>query len=196
MNQHSQTRRYHHGDLQYSLLQAAIELLAEGPPEQLSMRKLADRAGVSRTAPYHHFKDKNALLCEIAIQGFNALAQQLPKADSPGDAEQQLLRYVEHYLDYSEQQPAHYDLMFGRDIWKLGEPSPALVAVSRDTFKRWESLVTELQQQQLLPSGKRIAQLSWAQLHGFCRLYNDGIYTGEEPRSQMASSLVGYLLRK
>ena len=49
---------YHHGDLREALLQAAKALIAEAGIENLSLRKLAERAGVSRTAPYHHFSDK------------------------------------------------------------------------------------------------------------------------------------------
>ena len=57
---------YHHGDLREALLQAAKALIGEAGIENLSLRKLAERAGVSRTAPYHHFSDKNDLLCAIA----------------------------------------------------------------------------------------------------------------------------------
>ena len=62
---------YHHGDLRSSLLEAAKAMLSESGIEGLSLRKLADRVGVSRTAPYHHFKDKNELLCAIAQEGFD-----------------------------------------------------------------------------------------------------------------------------
>jgi len=61
---------YHHGDLRSTLINAANVLLKEMGIEGLSLRKLADKVGVSRTAPYHHFKDKNQLLCAIAEQGF------------------------------------------------------------------------------------------------------------------------------
>ena len=61
---------YHHGDLRAALLAAARDMIAEAGIEGLSLRKLAERAGVSRTAPYHHFQDKNDLLCAIAAEGF------------------------------------------------------------------------------------------------------------------------------
>jgi len=54
--------KYHHGDLRTTLLEVAGEMLKESGIEEVSLRKLAARVGVSRTAPYHHFKDKNALL--------------------------------------------------------------------------------------------------------------------------------------
>ncbi len=62
---------YHHGDLRTALLDAAAKRLAKHGVESLSLRKLAEDAGVSRTAPYHHFKDKSALLSAIAAKGFS-----------------------------------------------------------------------------------------------------------------------------
>ncbi|HAD65476.1 MAG TPA: TetR family transcriptional regulator, partial [Alcanivorax sp.] len=56
----TQPGRYHHGDLHAALLREAAVLLREQGVEGLSLRRLAERAGVSRTAPYHHFTDKNA----------------------------------------------------------------------------------------------------------------------------------------
>ena len=63
-------QNYHHGDLQQRLLDEATLMIEESGIEGLSLRKLALRAGVSRTAPYHHFKDKNELLCAIAENGY------------------------------------------------------------------------------------------------------------------------------
>ena len=50
---------YHHGDLYSSLLTTATSMILAGGVEALSLRKLAIRIGVSRTAAYHHIKDKN-----------------------------------------------------------------------------------------------------------------------------------------
>ena len=74
---------YHHGDLRQALLRAAKQLIAEAGIENLSLRKLAERAGVSRTAPYHHFSDKNDLLCAIAAEGFRRRHQKV-EVRSPG----------------------------------------------------------------------------------------------------------------
>ncbi|MGB1907401.1 MAG: TetR/AcrR family transcriptional regulator, partial [Spongiibacter sp.] len=53
-------RSYHHGDLRSELLDAAARLLREEGEAGLSMRRLAQELGVSRTAPYHHFADKHS----------------------------------------------------------------------------------------------------------------------------------------
>src|SRR5690606_2213787 len=87
--------RYHHGDLRATLLREAALLLREQGVEGLSLRRLAERAGVSRTAPYHHFADKNALLCALAEQGFRRLDEMMNAAAlEPADPEPGLRHFV------------------------------------------------------------------------------------------------------
>ncbi len=50
---------YHHGDLRSALLAAALDIITELGPQQLTIREVARRAGVSHTAPYRHFADKD-----------------------------------------------------------------------------------------------------------------------------------------
>ncbi|HWZ19753.1 MAG TPA: helix-turn-helix domain-containing protein, partial [Ktedonobacteraceae bacterium] len=60
---------YHHGDLRNALIQAGLEILAEGGAQELDLRKVARRAGVSHAAPYRHFADKQALVAAINEEG-------------------------------------------------------------------------------------------------------------------------------
>ncbi|WP_240500218.1 TetR/AcrR family transcriptional regulator [Halioglobus japonicus] len=116
--------RYHHGDLRRSLLDAAAELLREEGEAGLSMRQLAARVGVSRTAPYHHFKDKQELLCAIAEEGFRRYIEVL-SLDAGNLSEQRLQRFVREYLDFALDNVEYYDLMFGSRLWKSpGLPKP------------------------------------------------------------------------
>ena len=62
--------RYHHGNLKLALLDAAIAQIKEVGIEKLSLRGIARTVGVSQTAPYRHFKDKNQLLADVAAQAF------------------------------------------------------------------------------------------------------------------------------
>ena len=65
----SNKANYHHGNLRETLIEASAHIIKLQGIEGLSLRKLADQVGVSRAAPYHHFKDKNALLAAVAEQG-------------------------------------------------------------------------------------------------------------------------------
>ncbi|AWY00057.1 TetR family transcriptional regulator [Marinomonas primoryensis] len=187
-------KHYHHGDLTKSLLESASLIIKEQGAESLSMRKLADTVGVSRTAPYHHFKDKNALLCALAEQGFceqEKILYSLIKQDYT--AEECFKKYVHAYLEYALHHNETYDLMYGRTIWKAGSPSPSLKAASKRTFKIWIDWVEELQQHKVLPSNNtplRIGQTTWASLHGLARLFIDGIYLDQADLSEMIEQMI------
>jgi len=186
--------QYHHGDLTKSLLEAAAAIIKEQGVESLSMRKLADKVGVSRTAPYHHFKDKNALLCALAERGFNQqekMLAALKKQDHP--TEQLFKEYVCAYMDYALEHSEIYDLMYGRTLWKAGTPSDSLKKSSKQTFKAWIEWVEELQEHRVLPNNNtplRIGQTTWASLHGLARLFLDGIYLDQTDLSEMIEQMI------
>lgn len=73
-------RPYHHGHLRTALLRAAEETLREEGPDQVTLRSLARKAGVSHGAPRHHFPDRQALLDALAAVGYDRLAQELTAA--------------------------------------------------------------------------------------------------------------------
>jgi AcrR family transcriptional regulator len=86
-------KSYHHGDLRNALIQAGLELLAEGGVQELDLRKVARRAGVSHAAPYRHFADKQALIAAITEEGFRLLAEQIQAtlSEVPDEPFEQLL---------------------------------------------------------------------------------------------------------
>lgn len=194
-------RNYHHGDLYQSLLLAATEMIAEGGTENLSMRKLADRVGVSRTAPYHHFKDKNALLCAIAEQGFERVEKHLNEVQDRERSETLAIvftQYVHTYIELAYQHREEYDLMFGRDIWRNGTPTESLKNRSRQHFKSWLNWIERLCDKKVIRAGDstlRTAQVYWATLHGLCRLLNDGIYTEQSHLKEMVNTAVDMMLK-
>lgn len=189
---------YHHGDLYQSLLQAATLIIREAGVDGLSMRKLADRVGVSRTAPYHHFRDKQALLSALALQGFRQYSQQIEAlcSDSDLDGAQRLEQFVRHYLAFALDNPELYALMFGQPLWKSGNPSDALRTEAYRAFRDFVSRVADWQQQGVLPSGceaLRFAQVAWSTLHGLCRLVNDGIYVEASSIDEICATLLQLL---
>src|SRR6516225_5158968 len=98
--QRQRTKPYHHGDLRNALIQAGLELLAEGGAQELDLRKVARRAGVSHAAPYRHFADRQALIAAITEEGFRWLAEQIQETlrDAPDDSFDQLLGVARAYV--------------------------------------------------------------------------------------------------
>ena len=175
------THRYHHGDLASALLREATVMIREGGLESLTLRKLAKRVDATPAALYHHFKNKNDLLCALAERGFAELSLrvELPEAAADVELEAHLVAFVRAYIAFADANPEQYDLMFGRTIWKAGKPTAALREVAFGAFRRYLERIGALAQSLGTGEGAsplRVAQVSWALLHGLCRLRIDGIY--------------------
>jgi AcrR family transcriptional regulator len=103
---------YHHGQLRQTLVALALDAVEQGSPEDVSLRGLAERAGVSGMAPYRHFPDKAALLEAVAEAGFDALRQELVAVDNPADARAALLAFAGVYVRFAVERPGLFRLMF------------------------------------------------------------------------------------
>lgn len=106
-------RAYHHGDLQRALVEAGRSLLEREGITALSLRAVAREAGVSAAAPYHHFKDRAALLYAIAHQGNAALAAAMTAAyDGAEPGRDRIVKVGVAYVEFALKNPALYRLMF------------------------------------------------------------------------------------
>jgi AcrR family transcriptional regulator len=172
----SPSRAYHHGNLRAELIEQAVMQLRDTPPEQLSLRAVARALGVSQTAPYRHFADKEALLVALSTRGYASLLRDLRAARArAGDAGADQLRAVARaYVDFAATEEQLFKLMFG----PLAQPSarhPELRDISRETL----FLV-----QEILQHGMRqgdfaeqdvvyLANAAWAGIHGIATLRLD-----------------------
>jgi AcrR family transcriptional regulator len=186
---------YHHGDLRSTLLSAANVLLKETGIEGLSLRKLADKVGVSRTAPYHHFKDKNQLLCAIAEQGFVHWQQDAAFIfNQTGLSPKEKYRQFFHgYISYAADNPELYDLMFGRTIWKQNSATNELRDVAYPSFHHQVEMTKKWQAQGLMHRGEdtlRLSQVTWGTMHGIARLLIDGIYADRSHIDEMCDCAI------
>jgi AcrR family transcriptional regulator len=105
-------RRYHHGDLQRALVEAGRRVLERDGLGALSLRGVAREAGVSATAPYHHFADRAALLYAIACEGSVALADALRDAyDTHVPGRGRVVAVGVAYVEFALDNPGLYQLM-------------------------------------------------------------------------------------
>src|SRR5258708_35966535 len=100
-------KSYRRVDLRNALIQAGLELLAEGGAEALDLRKVARRAGVSHAAPYRHFADKQALIAAITEEGFHWLAERIQATlrEVPDEPFEQLLGVALAYVRFAQAHP-------------------------------------------------------------------------------------------
>ena len=105
---------YHHGNLREALIQAALAMIAERGLAGLAIAELARVVGVSPAAPYRHFRDRNAVIAEVARRGFEQLAAELEAARQAAgaDAVAALGRCARTHLAFVEREGAVYQTMF------------------------------------------------------------------------------------
>ena len=190
---------YHHGDLYSSLLTTATTMIFEGGVEALSLRKLAMRIGVSRTAAYHHFKDKNDLLIAIAAQGFVSWREEAEQifTDDSLTERNKYQAFVCFYVKFATENPAIYQLMFGGTLWKDKQSPSKLKEVAYPSFQLQVEMTNDWQKKGLLPASPstlRLAQVTWATLHGIAQLVIDGIYADASQIDEMCQCAIDLFL--
>ncbi len=125
---------FHHGNVPEALLRAARQLLDAGDTEEVGLREVARRVGVSAAAAYKHFVDKDDLMATVATEGFRELAAELwAAADEPDPAIAVGLVYVE----FARTRQGLFRLMFG-PLLALGEKYPALRKAAEEAFEAVE----------------------------------------------------------
>lgn len=160
---------YHHGDLKRALMNAAGELLEEVGFESFTLRKCAARAGVSPSAPAHHFRDAAGLLSSLAVEGFGALSPILRAAfeDSQHGGQSPCRAVAMAYLRFAQANPALYKVMFAS---KLDADYPDLKAASEMCFSDLEASVTKLFPQKNQSEVRAVSLRMWASVHGLSML--------------------------
>jgi AcrR family transcriptional regulator len=170
-------RRYHHGDLRNALVDAGLKLLdARGPDgaqDDLGLREVARAVGVSPTAIYRHFPDKQALKAALAAAGLAQLAQRqrLASAQAGGGAAGFLASGLS-YVHFAAEHPVLFRLVFSdaqhEDL--LDAPPDQMSAALRGLREDID---------QLLPADwptarrKATALHAWALVHGLAMLVLD-----------------------
>ena len=169
--------RYHHGDLRRALLLEAVRTIQAEGAAALTLRGVGDRLGVSRTALYRHFADKQALLDEVAAEGFRMLREALREAwgrcGRAGFDEMGLA-----YVRFAATHPSHYRVMFG-SVPERSEPHPHGEG-SDDSTDAFQVLVDAIVAEQAAGRMRRedpqaLALYIWATVHGVAMLALDGL---------------------
>ncbi|PCJ33091.1 MAG: TetR family transcriptional regulator [Alphaproteobacteria bacterium] len=161
-------KSYHHGNLRKTLIDSALEILEEGTLADLSLRALARKAGVSQTAPYRHFEDKEALIAVLIEEGMRKLGQAMMEIMAMGiPPVERLQKLGMRYVEFSEACPAHFKVMFEYELDNY-EKYCALHEVSSQGFQCLRDTVLECL---ALPNARDIdpavAQFSaWSMVHG------------------------------
>jgi len=168
---------YHHGNLKEALVRAALELIAEKGPAGFTFADAARWAGVSPAAPYRHYRDRDALLADVARRGFEAFADALTRAWDEGrpDVLSAFDRLGRAYLQFAKSEAAFYSAMFEAGV--AVDSDPDLRAASERAFSVLRGASEKLVA--LVPATKRppalmVALHIWSMTHGIASLFGRG----------------------
>lgn len=178
----NEKRPYHHGDLRRVIIETAEQMLQETRGWQFTLREVARRAEVSHAAPYRHFPDKEALLLELALRGFDQLNEILHAALTPRPAsvEEELRAAADAYIAFGVNRPSLYRLMFSHEagevsLMHLNARAQAVMALLKDVLARGQ------QSGEFKPTPlPGLAAACWAQVHGLTLLSIEGLLLPEK----------------
>jgi AcrR family transcriptional regulator len=178
---------YHHGNLREALIAAALLLIAERGPAGFAFAELARAAGVSPAAPYRHFRDRNAVLGEIARRGFERFTGDLERAWQGGRPDP--LRALEAcgraYLDFARREPAMYAVMFESGLAMEDEPGLLLAFDTAFAVLRRASEAACGTMTANRPPALMVALHVWSLAHGIASLF---VERGERARRKLPMS--------
>jgi AcrR family transcriptional regulator len=159
---------YHHGDLRAACVRAAMELLEERGETALSLRAVARRAGVSPSAPYRHYADREVLVSAVAAVGYRQLAERLAAAHPSPSTPEQLASVATAYVQFALERPALFRIMFGEPCDRDNDERVAATAAV--------SLYVRAIVERSFPQADAdaLATAVWALVHGLAFLHLDG----------------------
>ena len=181
------------GNLKEALITAGLDILSEKGMEGLSLRKVARMVGVSHTAPYNHFSDKQGLLAAISTAGHEHLHQLL--LDTFEKSKIQSSNIISDiawaYLQFGLANPAKFKLMFSGAL-EEERAHPEFVAISQKTIGLFEEIIVFCQSKGQLPEG-RVEDLAiklWSLVHGFTYLMLENQFPIEYLQGQVLEEVL------
>jgi AcrR family transcriptional regulator len=176
-------------DIKSRIVASARGLYLERGPEGVTMRAVAERVGVTATALYRHFADKETLLREVAGEGSRLLGSHLFRALEAPTPLERLKATADAYLDFAIAQPAAYRALY--DAPQEGEDAPLgrqQGAVRRFLRERVREAMEDGAVAQGDPDGVAVAL--WALVHGLAGLHFAGIVRLEWVRERSLTNLI------
>jgi AcrR family transcriptional regulator len=177
---------YHHGNLGPALIAAARDLLDADGPGAVSLREAARRVGVSATATYRHFNDKDHLLAAVAAEGYREFAGKLRAVDGGAAG---FSRMGAAYIEFALAHPGLFRLMFG-PLLRERERFPELGAAADAAF------AALLDSAQNFVGGphedvESVAYAAWSFAHGLARLVLDDVIPRDRALKVSSAFLFG-----
>jgi AcrR family transcriptional regulator len=179
-------KSYHHGALRPALIAAGEAVLAERGLEGFSLRETARRAGVSASAPAHHFGDARGLLTAIAELALRDLTEELEVAAREPVRSDRLKKLATAYVQFAVRQRARFHLMWRSAL--LDPDNREFRETQVRAFRVFDRAVMGVDRGLEIPSDPALASsvALWSLADGFARLAIDGAFGPGEPATTRA----------
>jgi len=184
---------YHHGNLREELIAAGMRLAQVGGPEAVVLREVNRAAGVSHSAAYRHFPDRDSLLWAVCERAMSELARRMekrmaelpPRRDRKRHAWEALEATGQAYIEFALAEPGWFRTAFGVPLeLRPIAPGEGSGDSGLDPFQLLAGCLDELVATGALPSERRRgAEIGpWAAVHGLATLLVDGPLRGTGPK--------------
>ncbi len=180
------------------ILAAAKHLFAEEGVAHVTMRRIGAAVGVSPTALYMHFTDKDSMLAAIAQDTFGELLSRLEQSRTPGlSARAQFRLGLRTYIEFGLERPDEYRLTFMSRLFRRADATtPAAVEMADRSFAILQDRVAELTRNGTFTAAgpvPQVAEAIWAMLHGVTSLLLDQADNLETPPGKLIEAALNLL---
>ncbi len=166
-------KHYRHGNLPNAMRAAARAILDEDGVQAVGLREAARRVGVSATAAYRHFANKEDLLASVAAEGFGELSAAMEAAMKERDP---LIGLGLAYVEFALRKRGLFRLMFGPILAERAR-YPELNEAASTAFRYLQVTdAGEGRPRQEEPE----AMAAWGLIHGLSALFIDGLVPEED----------------
>lgn len=178
---------YHHGNLRQTLLEHAVELARTNGPDGVVLRDVQRAAGVSNSAAYRHYADRQALLTAVQIYAMThlgeAMTESLAALPTRGRRDRRALARLratgQAYIDFALAEPGLFRTAFAPGGLAHTDTN---VAPERHPFMILSRCIDDLVQTGVLSPDRRdgLDEAAWAAVHGLAVLFLDGPLAGAD----------------
>ena len=188
-------QRYHHGDLRAELINEGLRILNEEGYKALSLRKVAKACGVSQTAPYRHFKDKDELVAAISAEALTSFNRSLEAAATLyADPRLSLIEIGVAYIRFFAENPEYMRFLFmNKEVSaKLEGCSPEEYYKDGHPFATFYNAVSRYKE--AFPDEKldlnELVLVGWGLVHGIATLLVNGALPNNEDNLNLAEKII------
>lgn len=170
------------------ILATALDIIVKEGFNNLSIRKIAARLGVTATTIYNYYANKDELNLMIRVRGFEMLYAMMTAPDIPADpVEDRLRAMIAAYIEFGLCYPSYYDIMFNLHTPKyldyVGTDMEPTAFDEKQNALKCLALFADLISDYLVSSSSRKESFVlyqvvrfWSDMHGFITLYNSRLF--------------------